>query len=498
MDLFGVKRPGKSTRPVDPEEIFKALPKTRDTPNDLWRGQTDALRGWTKKRKKHDVLISLNTGAGKTLVGLLIAQSIVNEGIENVVYVCSTNDLVHQTKREADKIGLPCTLRMSAGFSNDLFATGQSFCVTNYPTITQPFSVFNKTPYLAGAFIFDDAHVGENWIRDSFTLSLSDSEFPGVNNEIEALYAQEFKDANQFQRFSEVRKGQTQEFLMAPPGSSRRHGASLTTILNTAKLKDHDRLKYRWHHLKDHLSECAVTFGPGGIEIAPPFLPSLALPALHRADVRRVYLSATLRQRSDFARAFGRLPDEVVAPTSDAGEGERLILYSSSFPKELDPPTLVATLSRKQKTLISVPTTKAADRWAKFGKPPAAENFTAELEAFRKKGTGTFILVSRFDGIDLPDEQCRIMIMDGLPASVGLLERFLWATVGVQSLFAARIANRITQLFGRINRGRRDYGVFIATQLDITNWLRRDRNIALFPDTLQKQGIHPIEAALPG
>ena len=46
---------------------------------------------------EQDVLITLNTGAGKTIVGLLIAQSLVNEKIENVIYVCSTIDLVFQT-----------------------------------------------------------------------------------------------------------------------------------------------------------------------------------------------------------------------------------------------------------------------------------------------------------------------------------------------------------------------------------------------------------------
>jgi hypothetical protein len=33
--------------------------------NDLWGGQRDALQEWVKSRKKHDVLISLNTGSGR-------------------------------------------------------------------------------------------------------------------------------------------------------------------------------------------------------------------------------------------------------------------------------------------------------------------------------------------------------------------------------------------------------------------------------------------------
>lgn len=47
--------------------------------NDLWLGQGDALREWNEHRHKNDIAIVLNTGAGKTLIGLLIAQSLVNE-----------------------------------------------------------------------------------------------------------------------------------------------------------------------------------------------------------------------------------------------------------------------------------------------------------------------------------------------------------------------------------------------------------------------------------
>src|SRR6185437_6972007 len=91
-------------RPTDPEAIFRRAPKGGDSLPDLWRGQTDALRGWVARRAETDVLIALNTGAGKTVVGLLIAQSFFNEGLEHVVYACGTIDLVKQTQREAHRL----------------------------------------------------------------------------------------------------------------------------------------------------------------------------------------------------------------------------------------------------------------------------------------------------------------------------------------------------------------------------------------------------------
>ena len=69
----------QTQRLIDPIALFQRLRVTDSSINDLWLAQGDALRGWNDKRTETDISISLNTGAGKTLVGLLIGQSLVNE-----------------------------------------------------------------------------------------------------------------------------------------------------------------------------------------------------------------------------------------------------------------------------------------------------------------------------------------------------------------------------------------------------------------------------------
>lgn len=127
MDFSRLGSAKKAKASIDPIKIFEALPSLSGTPNDLWRGQDKALSDWHAVRAKSDVLISLNTGAGKTIVGLLIAQSLVNEELDNVIYVCSTIDLVRQTAAEAKRIGIDHTLRIKKAYSNDLFETGKAF-----------------------------------------------------------------------------------------------------------------------------------------------------------------------------------------------------------------------------------------------------------------------------------------------------------------------------------------------------------------------------------
>jgi replicative superfamily II helicase len=104
MDFSSLSVPKASAPPTDPFKIFAALPRVQGAPNDLWRGQGEALSRWNVDRKRSDIQIGLNTGAGKTIVGLLIAKSFVNEGLENVLYVCPTIDLVLQTAKQAMSI----------------------------------------------------------------------------------------------------------------------------------------------------------------------------------------------------------------------------------------------------------------------------------------------------------------------------------------------------------------------------------------------------------
>src|SRR5260370_42687065 len=115
IDFASFRKPDQKGRPGDPREIFKRRPSGEGAANDLWQGQAEALGSWFD-HEKNETLILLNTGAGKTIIGLLIAQSYVNQGVRNVVYACSTIDLVHQTAREAKKLGLAVTCRFGGKF----------------------------------------------------------------------------------------------------------------------------------------------------------------------------------------------------------------------------------------------------------------------------------------------------------------------------------------------------------------------------------------------
>lgn len=94
---------------LDPRDIFNALP-AKSTDLDYLRGPQDqVLEQWHRRRDSRDLVIKMNTGGGKTLVGLLIARSQLNEGLGPVAYLVPDHYLASQVCAEAERLGIETT-----------------------------------------------------------------------------------------------------------------------------------------------------------------------------------------------------------------------------------------------------------------------------------------------------------------------------------------------------------------------------------------------------
>ena len=98
----------KSTKTddIEPRDIFMALPgkdKKYEYPRDV---QSDVWKKWFEYRDNKNNIIKMNTGSGKTTVGLLILKSCLNEGVGPAVYVVPDSYLVEQVCEEAQNLGI--------------------------------------------------------------------------------------------------------------------------------------------------------------------------------------------------------------------------------------------------------------------------------------------------------------------------------------------------------------------------------------------------------
>ncbi len=414
----------------------------------------------------------------------MVAQSLINEGCQHVVFVCSTVDLVEQTAREAERLGLNYSLRTGGKFSSDQFETGKAFCITTYASLFTHNTPFKK--FSLGGIVFDDAHVAERLVRDSFTISVRADRYPNLYADLIEIIRPEFTKIKKDDHLKYILDDISGATTLCPPATAFRNASAIIETFKRHNYRKYEDLLFPVIQLYENIRNCAVYVSPNSIEICPPFIPNQSIEHVQSCK-RRIYLSATLDYATDFIRAFGVSDFDRIEPDNDAGNGERVIILASMLADPDGKLDLAAKLEKSTKLVVAIPSYEKAKQWVDICSPPTVENFSEELNKFRNASKGVFCLVSRIDGIDLPQDTCRIMIIDGSPSGSNLQEKYQVNALHMHSQNSTKMSTRITQLLGRINRGRSDYGAFILYGNDINAWCKNDRNIALLPALIRKQ-----------
>ena len=474
------------SRPIDPIEIFQEAAVNDDKINDLWLAQGDALRAWHDHRQKGDVAVVLNTGAGKTLVGLLIAQSLVNETRRQVVYACSSIQLVQQTAEMARGYGLPVSTYVNQSFSpSGLYQRAEGPCVTTYQALFNGLTRFRSDDL--AAVVFDDAHTAEQILRDHFSVSITRNAMDESYRRIWELFRPYHQSVGLATSYSAMLHGETQRPFLVPPPEVQRNINELRLILGESGLDQSNSTKFSWAHIRDHEDLCCLLISSSEVTFTPPIVPVSTLPYFDQG-VRRIYLSATLSAPDNFVRAFGTQPDTIVAPSTTAGECERMILIPSECQGVGDDIAGAKEIIKDHKTLILAPNFYRAGRWSDVAFVPSREQVPSAVNSFRDtSAVKKLALAARYDGIDFPGDTCRTMVVDDLPNGTGPLERYQWEWLNMQNSHRSLLASRVVQSFGRISRGMSDHGVVVITGKRLVEWLQLPRNRVLLPQFLQKQ-----------
>ena len=83
-------------------------------------------------------------------------------------------------------------------------------------------------------------------------------------------------------------------------------------------------------------------------------------------------------------------------------------------------------------------------------------------------------MAARFDGIDFPNEDCRLLCLDGLPKAANAQERFLMSKMGASALLNERMQTRILQAAGRCTRALQDPEL----QAELSFGVRQSKGVA--------------------
>jgi hypothetical protein len=320
----------RASAPETPEDLYDTLPGTDAGVRHLWSHQADALRTYYEEHlDSQDVALEFPTGAGKTLVGLLIAEWRRQKFRERVAFVCPTNQLAHQAARKAEGYGVKVVLLIGSHrewpeADRAAFEAGTAVAITNYHHI------FNSDPKLdAQALVFDDAHAGEPVVAGRWKI-----EADRGGDLYEAL--REIVGDSLPGHFSRMLdedgvdpKVRYDVELVPPPAVAALEGRLATAIGENVE-KD-SPASYAWSTVRSGLASCLMFVSWSSILLRPLIAPTATLPQFANAR-QRVYMSATLGQAGELERSFGvQRIERIPLPRGweRQGSGRRLALFPS-------------------------------------------------------------------------------------------------------------------------------------------------------------------------
>ena len=484
-------------------KLFYTTLDRKSVAGPLRPAQEIVLSEWyTKRRADKDLIIKLHTGEGKTLVGLLLLQSLLNSKEGPCLYICPNKYLVRQVCSEADKFGIPfCTFGESTEIPND-FLAGSKILITHVQKIFNGRSVFGTdNNYIkTGSVLMDDSHACIDTIKSAFTISISKSENPEIYSKILTLFNDDMIEQGEGS-WLDIQTGDYNTFMAVPYWSWNNKKTEMLRILSAAQ--ENRQIYYTWPLMRDQIENYCCYISGSKIEISP-YNVSIRTFGSFSYATHRILMSATTQDDSFFVKGLEFSPEAVKNPLRNEKQkwsGEKMLIIPSLVEESCDHDLIVTNFCKSSLSKFGivalVPSTKNCRQYQNLGAITATTgNIVEELDKL-KKGIFSKIVVinNRYDGIDLPDESCRILIMDSLPYFDSLADRYEEQACPNSELINKRIAQKIEQGIGRGVRGEKDYCAILIIGSELVRFMRSIATNKFFSPQTRKQIDIGIEIA---
>lgn len=488
------KKLTKSTtdKKTNPIEIYESLDR-RSIAGPLRPAQNKILGEWFESYlDQKDLIIKLHTGEGKTLIGLLILQSHLNAGKGPCLYVCPNIYLVEQAQKDAEKFGISyCTFDPDGSLPND-FIDGKKILIAHVQKVFNGKTVFglgnSHTPI--GSIILDDSHACIESIKDSFTININRKH--AIYNQFIELFKDSLIEQGQG-TFLEIENGDYNSFLPISYWSWIDKSEEVLKILSN--FREDREIAFAWPFIKDSIKDCQAFISGHNIEIAPIHIPIEKFTFFEKAN-QRILMSATTQDDSFFIKGLGFDIESVKNPLSNPEQiwsGEKMLLIPSLIDEKLDQNAIISDLAipkPKGFGIVALVSSFAkAENYHNYGALTPRSSEIPNTIDFLKKGNyeKAIVFSNRYDGIDLPDESCRILIIDGKPFFNSLSDRYEEANRLTSDSINIKIAQKVEQGLGRSVRGEKDYCIIFLIGSDLVQFIKSSRTNKYFSSQTKKQ-----------
>ncbi len=494
MGVFS-KSKTKKIIPSSPQELFRHLKKDVDI-KFLWSHQDELLDSYCKNYiSSKNVCFELPTGSGKSLVGLLIAEFRRIKENKRVVYLCPTKQLCAQIKKHSESYGIPTALLTGKqkDYDENLFIRYQRAQLIAITTYT---GIFNINPRINDAeiIICDDAHAGDAYVSSFWTLEINRMENEDIFNNILRILKPSL-DGELIRKMNYNVQSSSDPYLidLVPKIKCKNLLGSLSNYFNEC-FKEHTSNYYVWQNLNGYLEFCNIFININNICIRPFISPTKLHQPFSNAK-QRIFMSASVGLGGDLERAFGiEKIKKVPLPKHWAkrNTGRRLIIFPElATSSEERNKVLDNFKNSKDRKLILTNSNEVKSIAEEYFKESniifTSHDIENSLEPFTSSEEATLILANRYDGIDLPDDKCRKMLILGFPGASSFQERFFVQRLGSTIPLRSLINTRITQGLGRCTRNENDYALILMYDKELLKWLSSKNYTKLLNPELQAE-----------
>lgn len=478
------KGKGESNDFSTPQEMFQD--NKLKSINGIWDYQTQMLEHYLTTLNGSAVLnknvaFELPTGSGKTLIGILIAEFHRRKYNRKCLFLCPTNQLVSQVCEQAkNQYGIkaiPFIGRQSEYDVSDKskYRLGQAIGVTTYSSFFAVYSFFDNVDIL----IFDDVHSSENYIIDNWALDIDRKEHETLFLQIISLLEDVIGESGLCRLHADdPYDGNVMDWndlLPRPKLMPKIKG--LQEILHSGTKGTN--LQFAWSRIEDNLADCQIYVCWHSILIRP-YIPPTETHEVFKNSLQRIFMSATLGKSGELERLTGckkikRLP--VVSGWDTKGLGRRLFIFPDLSLKADAYKEIIVKLHQEAKhSVLIVPNdidakeiTDYLTKEIKNINIYKANDLINSKESYCNSENAMVIMSNRFDGVDFPDGESRMLFIYNLPKVTHLQEKFFVEKMAASQLYAERIKTRIVQAVGRCTRNASDYSVVCILGNSILN-----------------------------
>lgn len=485
---------GSSMQKINPIEIYDSLDRHSST-GPLRPNQEEVLLEWfDHHRQDKDVIIKMHTGEGKTLVGLLLLQSKINDGKGPCLYLCPNNYLVSQVETNAKRFGIKCQTAENTSLPVE-FTNGKEILITTVQKLFNGKSVFgiDRNPFEVDSIVLDDSHACMDAIRSSYSIVIKRN--TGTWHYILNTFGLSLKKQGEG-TFIDIKDNEFGDSIMRIPYWDWIAKSSETLEYFSTNEDDDDSIKFAIPLLKDIWKDCSVYISHRQILIEPDYSLISKFKTFTRAK-QRVFMTATTQDDSFFIKGLEVDENTIntpITPKTTKWWGEKMILFPSNIDVSLEGDFIRNVICKPANIkapnrAVLVPSFKIAEEYKQIGAEIFGRQTILQLinqmedEGVRK----AMVFANRYDGVDLPDDKCRILILDGLPCYGNLSDIFEQKSRPNSTLVKAKTAQKIEQGLGRSVRGERDYSVILLIGRNLVEFVNTKSNQMFFSEQTTKQ-----------